>query len=82
MARSPVGRAFIGGLVWYFNRTTSDLTKSVETAAAATKDAAANATSSLSDATKAAWAKLGDLFNRKLPDGTVSTSPAWASRPN
>jgi outer membrane protein OmpA-like peptidoglycan-associated protein len=70
-----LGALLIGGLVWYFNRTTSDVTKPVETAVAATKDAAANATSSISDATKAAWAKLGDLFNRKLPDGTIINIP-------
>jgi outer membrane protein OmpA-like peptidoglycan-associated protein len=70
-----LGALLIGGLVWYFNRTTSDVTKPVETAVAATKDAAANATSSISDATKAAWAKLGDLFNRKLPDGAVINIP-------
>jgi outer membrane protein OmpA-like peptidoglycan-associated protein len=70
-----LGALLIGGLVWYFNRTTTDVTKPVETAVAATKDAAASATSSLSDATKAAWAKLGDLFTRKLPDGTVLNIP-------
>ncbi len=70
-----LGALLIGGLVWYFNRGTAELTQSVETAAVATKDAAANATSSISDATKAAWAKLGDLFKRKLPDGTELNIP-------
>jgi outer membrane protein OmpA-like peptidoglycan-associated protein len=70
-----LGAFLIGGLVWYFNRNTNDLTQSVETAAVATKDAAANATASISDATKAAWAKLGDLFKRKLPDGTELNIP-------
>jgi len=70
-----LGALLIGGLVWYFNRNTADVTESVETAAVATKDAAVNATSSLSDATKAAWAKLGDLFKRKLPDGTELSIP-------
>jgi outer membrane protein OmpA-like peptidoglycan-associated protein len=70
-----LGALLIGGLVWYFNRGAAELTQSVETAAVATKDAAANATSSISDATKAAWAKLGDLFKRKLPDGTELNIP-------
>ena len=59
----------IGGLVWYFNNGT-DVAKPVETAAVATQTAATDTADSISDATKAAWAKLGDLFNRKLPDGT------------
>jgi outer membrane protein OmpA-like peptidoglycan-associated protein len=70
-----LGALLIGGLVWYFNRNTTDVTQSVETAAVATKDAATNATASISDATKAAWAKLGDLFKRKLPDGTELNIP-------
>ena len=69
-----LGALLIGGLVWYFNRGT-DVTKPVETAAVATKDAAATATSAISDATKAAWAKLGELFSRKLPDGVSINIP-------
>jgi OOP family OmpA-OmpF porin len=70
-----LGALLIGGLVWYFNRATADATKPVESAAIATKDAAATATNAISDATKAAWAKLGDLFKRKLPDGTELSIP-------
>jgi outer membrane protein OmpA-like peptidoglycan-associated protein len=69
-----LGALLIGGLVWYFNRPV-DVAKPVETAAAATTNAAANATTAISDATKAAWAKLGELFSRKLPDGVELNIP-------
>jgi outer membrane protein OmpA-like peptidoglycan-associated protein len=65
----------IGGLVWYFNRGTADVTKPAETAVATTQTAATDATADLSDATKAAWAKLGDLFKLKLADGTELSVP-------
>jgi outer membrane protein OmpA-like peptidoglycan-associated protein len=72
-----LGAVLIAGLVWYFNRgtTTADVTKPAETAVAATQTAATDATANISDATKAAWAKLGDLFKRKLPDGTELSIP-------
>ena len=69
-----LGALLIGGLVWYFNKGT-DVTKPVETAAVATQTAATDTANSISDATKAAWAKLGDLFSRKLPDGTSLNIP-------
>ena len=70
-----LGALLIGGLVWYFNRGTADVTKPAETAAAATQTAATDAAANISDATKAAWAKLGDLFKRKLADGTELSIP-------
>jgi len=66
-----LGALLIGGLVWYFNRPT-DVIKPVETAAVATTN---TATTAISDATKAAWAKLGELFSRKLPDGVELNIP-------
>jgi outer membrane protein OmpA-like peptidoglycan-associated protein len=69
-----LGALLIGGLVWYFNKGT-DVTKPVETAAVATQTAATDTATSISDATKAAWAKLGDLFKRKLADGTELSIP-------
>jgi outer membrane protein OmpA-like peptidoglycan-associated protein len=69
-----LGALLIGGLVWYFNRG-SDVVKPVENAAAATQTAATDAGVAISDATKAAWAKLGDLFKRKLPDGVELSIP-------
>ena len=70
-----LGALLVAGLVWYFNRGTTDVTKPAETAVAATQTAAANAGSAISEATKAAWAKLGDLFKRKLADGTELSIP-------
>jgi len=70
-----LGALLIGGLVWYFNRGTAEVAKPVETAAVATKEAATTATTAISDATKAAWAKLGELFKRKLPDGVELNIP-------
>lgn len=72
-----LGAILIAGLVWYFNRgnTTVDVTKPAETAVAATQTAATDAAANISDATKAAWAKLGDLFKRKLADGTELSIP-------
>jgi outer membrane protein OmpA-like peptidoglycan-associated protein len=70
-----LGALLIACLVWYFNRGTADVTKPVENAAAATQTAAADAGNAISDATKAAWAKLGDLFKRKLADGTELSIP-------
>jgi outer membrane protein OmpA-like peptidoglycan-associated protein len=69
-----LGALLIGGLVWYFNRGT-DVTKPVENAAVATQTAATDAAANISDATKAAWAKLGELFKRKLADGTELNIP-------
>jgi outer membrane protein OmpA-like peptidoglycan-associated protein len=69
-----LGAVLIAGLVWYFNRT-PEAAKPVESAAAATQSAATTATNAISDATKAAWAKLGELFKRKLPDGTELSIP-------
>jgi outer membrane protein OmpA-like peptidoglycan-associated protein len=86
-----LGAVLIGGLVWYFNRDTANLAESVETAAVSTKEDAATASSAVSDATKAAWARLGDLFKRKLPDGTELNIPRlgvenklidWIESPN
>jgi OmpA-OmpF porin, OOP family len=70
-----LGALLIGGLVWYFNRGTADVAKPAETAVAATQTAATDATTAISDATKAAWAKLGDLFKRRLADGTELNIP-------
>jgi OOP family OmpA-OmpF porin len=70
-----LGALLIFGLVWFFRERPSELAKPVETAATATQTAANDAGNALSDATKAAWAKLGDLFKRKLADGTELNIP-------
>ena len=70
-----LGALLIGGLVWYFNRGTADVTKPAEQATAAVQTAATDATANISDATKAAWAKLGDLFKLQLPGGTELSVP-------
>ncbi len=71
-----LGALLIGGLVWYFNNgKTADATKPAETAVAATQTAVTDAAANISDATKAAWAKLGELFKRKLADGTEISIP-------
>jgi OOP family OmpA-OmpF porin len=70
-----LGALIIGGLVWWFNRTPTDVSKTVDSAASATQTAATSAAANISDATKAAWAKLGDLFKVKLPDGTELSIP-------
>jgi outer membrane protein OmpA-like peptidoglycan-associated protein len=72
-----LGALLIAGLVWYFNRGAADVTKPAEAAVAATQTAATNAAANISDATKAAWAKLGDLFKRKLADGTELSIPKF-----
>jgi len=69
-----LGALLIGGLVWYFNKGT-EVAKPVETAAVATQTAATDTMAGLSDATKAAWAKLGEMFKRKLADGTELSIP-------
>jgi outer membrane protein OmpA-like peptidoglycan-associated protein len=72
-----LGALLIGALVWYFNRGagTADVTKPAEAVVAATQTAAADAGTAISDATKAVWAKLGDMINLKLPDGTELNVP-------
>ncbi len=75
-----LGAILIGLLVWYFNRGTGQTTAPAATTAATTAaqtatTAAAGAAANISDATKAAWAKLGDMFKRKLPDGTELNIP-------
>jgi len=71
-----LGALLIGGLVWYFNSgKTGDVTKPAETAVATTQTAVTDAAANVSDATKAAWAKLGDMFKRKLADGTELSIP-------
>ena len=72
-----LGALLIGALVLYFNRGAgaADVTKPAEAAVAATQTAAVDAGIAISDATKAAWAKLGDMIKLKLPDGTELNVP-------
>jgi len=65
-----LGALIIGGLIWYFNQG-SPVQKAVETASTAASTAAATATSAASSA----WAALGELFKRKLPNGIELNIP-------
>jgi outer membrane protein OmpA-like peptidoglycan-associated protein len=72
-----LGALVIGALVWYFNRGAgaADVAKPAEAAVAATQTAVVDAGTAISDATKAAWAKLGDMIELKLPDGAELNVP-------
>ena len=77
-----LGALLIGGLVWYFNRSSATVapaaTSAVDTATKAADTATAAATTaatSATDAAKGAWAALGEFFKRKLPNGVELNIP-------
>ena len=59
-----LGLLAIGGLIWFLNRGAEPV-----------KDAAATATSAVTDATKTAIGALGEFFKRKLPNGVELNIP-------
>jgi len=71
-----LGAMLLFGVLWVFNQGKTPPVHDVAKEAAKTAtETASSAASALTDATRAAWAALGEFFKRKLPNGVELNIP-------